>query len=170
MAGNTLRQINDDLMQLMLMMEDEDYDQQTIADTFEAVAGEREEKLNGYGVIRGEVKANIEKVDAEIKRLQARKKTLENNLKSLDWAVENSMRLTGDMKIKTEYYTFSIVKNGGKAPLIIDEGITTDDVDAEYIKWGAPSFNTDYIRERLDAGDEIPWARYGERGESLRVK
>ena len=73
------------------------------------------------------------------------------------------MILCNRKKFKTDLYSFAICKNGGAAPLEVDETAVTDD----YMK-KIP--DTAKIREALTAGKTLPFAELKERGEHLRIK
>jgi len=57
------------------------------------------------------IKGEVDVLDKEAKRLQKKKKTRENKIKSLKNYVEVSMIMMDTKKIKTKYYDFSIQKN-----------------------------------------------------------
>lgn len=57
------------------------------------------------------IKGEVDVLDREAKRLQKKKKTRENKIKSLKNYVEVSMIMMDTKKIKTKYYDFSIQKN-----------------------------------------------------------
>ena len=65
----------------------------------------------------------------------------------------------------SELFTFTIAKNGGKQPIAIQE----DQVPQEY-KVATYSTNKDLIREVLERGIELPFAKFEERGETLRIR
>jgi len=71
-------------------------------------------------------------------------------------------------KVETAYHKFSICKNGGKTPVIIDP-VDIDKVPDDYKKVET-TVNTGAVREALEAGKELEFARLGERGTHLRIK
>lgn len=81
--------------------------------------------------------------------------------------VEKLLRLHGDRKVRTAYYSVSIQKNGGLAPVEIDGSIK--DIPEEYLLHQEPKPDRDKIRKLLQT-EKVPWAHLGERGESLRIK
>lgn len=58
-------------------------------------------------------------LDKEIKRLQAKKKTAENNVKNLRKYMQLSMEAMGKEKVKTEKFSFTIKSSAPK--LVIDD-------------------------------------------------
>ncbi len=74
------------------------------------------------------------------------------------------MKETGKTKFATNLFSFNIAKNGGKQALTIDRK-----VPKEYTKTIIEN-DTDKIRQALEEGKELPFARLEPRGESLRIK
>ena len=151
------------------MAESGEFDEELIANTLEGVEGEIEIKLDSYGVIIIELQADIEKIDQEIKRLTTKKKTISNSIDYLKKMVMQTMGTLNTRKVKGDKFTWTIAKNGGKAPLIIDEDMPAISLPEEYQLWDVKP-NKEVIRQDLEAGKELPYARLGERGESLRLK
>ena len=151
------------------MAESGEFDEELISNTLEGVEGEIEIKLDSYGVIIIELQADIEKIDQEIKRLTSKKKTIANSINYLKNMVMQTMGTLNTRKVKGDKFTWTIAKNGGKAPLIIDEDMPAISLPEEYQLWDVKP-NKDVIRQDLEAGKELPYARLGERGESLRLK
>ena len=70
-------------------------------------------------------------------------------------------------KLSTDRYQISLRKPGGKAPLEIDEFmVPTEFITVETIT----NPNKDLIRQRLDAGEVLDFARYLERQDSLIIR
>lgn len=151
------------------MAESGEFDEELIANTLEGVEGEIEIKLDSYGVIVNELQADVEKIDQEIKRLTTKKKTIANSINYLKNMVMQTMGTLNTRKVKGDKFTWTIAKNGGKAPLIIDEDMPAISLPEEYQLWDVKP-NKEVIRQDLEAGKELPYARLGERGESLRLK
>lgn len=80
------------------------------------------------------------------------------------------MELTGKTKFKTDLFSFNIAKNGGKAPLVINEEYKDAGKLPERFQKMEIKADTDAIREALDAGEQLEFAAYGERGKSLRIR
>jgi hypothetical protein len=70
-------------------------------------------------------------------------------------------------KTETDSFRVSVSKNGGKMPLELD----LDNVSKEYlIDKTVVTVNKDKIREDLEAGTELPFATFVDRGTHLRIK
>ena len=165
----TLYELNVQMQTILEMAEDDELDPQLIADTLEGLEGEVEDKLDSYGIVMNELYMDIEKITVEIKRLTDAKKRISNNIDRMKEAVKASMDLMGKKKVQGNHFTWAIQKNGGKAPLIIDEDMPAISLPEEYQLWDVKP-NKEVIRQDLEAGKELPYARLGERGESLRLK
>ena len=165
----TLYSLTVQMQTILEMAEDDELDPQLIADTLEGLEGEVEDKLDSYGIVMNELYMDIEKITAEITRLTGAKKRISNNIDRMKEAVKASMDLMGKKKVQGNHFTWQIQKNGGKAPLIIDEDIPAISLPEEYQLWDVKP-NKEVIRQDLEAGKELPYARLGERGESLRLK
>lgn len=164
-----LFELTSEYMQLLELAEDPDVDPEVLSDTMEGLTGEIEDKADGYAYVITEIKGDIDKIDAEIKRLQARKKTLSNSVESIKNNLYNAMLAIGKRKLKTAKHSFTIAKNGGKIPVVYTADIDPENIPAEFIKveWDV---DKDAVREYLESGNELDFARLGERGETLRIK
>ena len=165
----TLYDLNVQMQTILEMAEDDELDPQLIADTLEGLEGEVEDKLDSYGIVMNELLMDVEKIDVELKRLTDTKKRINRNIDRMKEAVKTSMILMDKRKVQGNHFTWQIQKNGGKAPLIIDEDMPAISLPEEYQLWDVKP-NKEVIRQDLEAGKELPYARLGERGESLRLK
>lgn len=149
------------------MMYDPEVDEQTLADTMEAVFGEIEDKADGYAKIILGMKSDVLSLQEEESRLHSRRKQLENRSKYLKDTLEANMRAIGKLKFKTSLFSFNIQKNGGLEPLVID-GLL-DDIPGKFLIPQPPVVNNDAVRKFL-AEKESDWAHLEPRGESLRIR
>lgn len=165
----TLYSLTVQMQEILDMAESGEFDEELIANTLEGVEGEIEDKLDSYGVIVNELQDDIDKLDKEIKRLTAKKKTITGSIEYLKKMVMFTMEQMATKKVKGERFTWSIQKNGGKAPLIINEGVLALSVP-ERFQLVDFDFDKAEIRKALEDGEELDFAHLGERGESLRLK
>lgn len=98
-----------------------DIDDETKADTLEAIDWQQDfdEKVEGYVKVIKNLDGDEATVDAEIKRLQERKKTIQNKKKSLKDNLQTAMELTGNEKVKTALFSVSLAN--AKASVIVEE-------------------------------------------------
>lgn len=161
---SNLYELKGNWKQLADMLYEENVDEQCVLDTLEAIEGEIEDKADNYAMIIKNLIASAEAKKGEAKRMTEKANAEENRAKMLKQRLYEVMKETGKVKFKTELFSFGIQKNGGLAPLWIDEDITK--IPDEYLKKEPDSTK---IRELLKI-QEVKWAKLEERGESLRIK
>ena len=110
------------------------------------------------------LKAEADKIDAEIKRLTARKKALENNADVIKDRIYNAMKSTKKEKFKTTLFSFSIKKNPHK--LVIDDETK---IPKKYLIPQPAKIDNAAIKSELNAGKKFKYAHL-EQGESLTIK
>jgi predicted nuclease with TOPRIM domain len=162
---SSLYELKNEYKILKEMMEDESIDDQIIKDTMEGVEYEIEIKAENYAKIIRELEGDMSVIKNEIDRLKSKKERIEKNIEKLKENLKEAMLETGKTKIKTDLFSIGIQKNGGKAPMIIDEDMVPND----YLLY-TPSINKDLIRQQLEKGEKLDFAHLEERGESLRIK
>lgn len=163
-----LYEVTGNLLELQSMLEDS-VDDEVLKDTLEAVQGEFDYKLEQYAKVIKNLEADVDALKNEAKRLTDKRKVLENNITRLKQAMFDSMKTTGTTKVKGQLFTVAIQKNGGKVPVIMAEGTTTEHLPDQLVKV-VESPDLDAIREVLEAGKVVEGFSLGERGESLRIK
>ena len=104
----------------LLSMMDETDDADTLKSLFDELQGATENKLEAMAHIRTELKADEAKLKAEIERLQAKKKTVSNNIDNIEKHIIWFLVEMQISKIKTPLYNFSVSKTAG-ALKIVDE-------------------------------------------------
>lgn len=115
----TLYDLTGMYLQLQEMMEDPDIDPQLIQGSMESLNADIEAKADGYGMIIRNYEAISNGIDAEIKRLQGKKKTCENAIKRLKNDLKTSMIVTGNESIRTEKFLFTV--RAGSYSVVIDD-------------------------------------------------
>ena len=146
--SSNLYELTGEYLQLMDMLESGEYDEQTILDTLEGVSGEIEVKADSYAKIIRMLNGQVDMFKAEEERLNARRKTLENNIDRLKRNLEKCMIATGNTKFKTDLFSFSIQKN---APSIVydDRSLVPD----EYLIPQEPKVDTAALKNALKTQD-----------------
>ena len=157
--------LKEDRRKLAEMLYEEDIDEQCILDTLESIESEIEDKADDYAIIIKELIADSKACKEEKQRLEKRQKMFENRAEMLKDRLYEVMKELGKNSLKTAKFTFSICKNGGLAPLVVDEDYTN--IPQKYLKVEPDNKK---IREALDNGAKITFAHYDERGEGLRIK
>lgn len=160
-----LYEISEQHKALQLAIESDDLPAEAVADTFEALEGDFEEKAKSLHLVTKEMEGDFEAVDAEIKRLQARKKTMEIRLDWLRNYLRENMQATGINKISCPLFTITLAK--GRDIVIIDneDKIPTDYVDLET---KVKPRKTDILKA-LKEGEDVPGCHIEKSKSSLRI-
>lgn len=140
----------------------------SLSDWLEQHESSAEDKLTGYGMILRQTEAEIDAIDAEIKRLQSLKGPKLSKVTRMKNAALGYLAVTGQKKIATPLFTFSRVGNGGKAPLDLDVA-DPNEVPERFRKVHVAIDNA-AIREALEKGEELDFARFAPKGEHIRIR
>lgn len=103
---STLYELTGQYMDLMEIAEEADPD--VLRDTLEGIEGEIEDKADNYAKVIRTLEGQVDTIDAEISRLQSKKKTVKNSIDSIKSNLERSMIQTGKKKFKTDLFSFGI--------------------------------------------------------------
>ena len=144
---------------------DDPEDQEAFRNTLEGLDYELDLKADDYAAVLMQLDGRAAMIDKEIERLTAIKTAIANNTNRMKQMLQWSMEQTGRTEIKTELHTFKIQKNGGKAPLLINEPEVPDSYKKIILE-----IDREKIRAALEDGEQLPFAQIGERGTHLRVK
>lgn len=159
----TLYEITGGYRQLLDMASDPDMDPEVLRDTMEAVEGDFEDKADGYAKVIRTLEAEEAGLDAEIKRLQARKSTLATSKARIKGVLEASMRDTGKTKFKTLLFNFGIQKNPPSVAIL------SENIPLDYLVVPDPQPDKKRILAELKAGASFDWAELRQT-ESLRIR
>jgi predicted DNA-binding protein YlxM (UPF0122 family) len=169
----TLFEIGADFLRLQEMAEDPEIDQEAIKDTFEAIEGEFNEKVESWlKVIRNLQEDTL----ARERMMDDLEKKNEADLRTIDrmkGTLKQIMEATGLKKAGGAVLSATVCGVGGKKPLVWADGIKEDArlLPQKYQKVETVyKADTEAIRADLDAGIEVPGVEYGDRGTYLKVK
>lgn len=130
-----------------------------------------EQKVERYIRVIRNRQALAEDRKAEARHLAERAKVAENEADRLKKSLFTALETLGRTKMEAGPFTVSIQANGGVLPLIIADGTQVEDVPEAFVKTVVMhSIDNEQVRAKLEAGEELPFARLGERGRSLRIK
>lgn len=170
--SRTLFSISDDLEKLNELLDecaDDTEQKQLLEDWLEHLGDERDKKLDAYAALITEMQARAEVRKGEAKRLMELAAADENRAKllkdRLKWFFETHNLKT----LETSRYKLSLAKNGGKAPLVIDQSVLVSRIPERFQKVSV-DFDTAAIRDALERGERLNFAQLGERGTSMRIK
>lgn len=159
-----LYEITEDFERLREMASDPDVDPEAIRDTMEAIEADFEDKADGYAKVIQMLEADEAGLDAEIKRLQARKSAVNGNKGRIKEALESAMRQTGKLKFKTLLFSFGIQKNPPSVAILKEESVPID-----YLVVPEPQPDKKRIMAELKAGASFDWAELRQT-EALRIR
>jgi Mor family transcriptional regulator len=167
----TLFAISDDLEKLSELLDEcDDVQQRELIDSwFEQLGAERDSKLDNYCALIAEMLARAEARKVEAKRLLKLASTDENRAKLLEGRLKWFFETHNVKTLDTARYRLSLAGNGGKAPLILKDGVSPTGLPERFQKLSI-DLDTSAIREALERGEELDFAVLGERGASLRIK
>lgn len=144
----------------------EDMKPEDIADTLEGIEGEISEKAQSIVAVREGIKADIDAINAQIARLEERKKIVENRQAEMENYLKTNMQRTGISNIKCPYFSITLAK-GREKVLIENEDILPD----EYVI-ATTHEKPDRVKilKDLKAGKVVTGARLVRSDDSLRIK
>jgi hypothetical protein len=140
--------------------------EQVIKDSLEGVQGELEAKAANYIYVIQQIEMEADRAEQLEYEWGLKKKIRRSNVARLKQALKDVMTVTDQPELRAGDYTLKIVKNGGKAPLIIDKPDAVPDNMTKVII----EPDKDRIRQYLDEGNSCEWAHIAERGTHLSIK
>lgn len=142
-------------------------DDETLVLEFEKIEDEIEVKAENYAKVIKNLEALAEGLKAEEKRFYERRKVIENNIKACKDNLMWSMKQTGKEKFKTDLFSFSVAKNGGKAPLVVD--VPAADLPAE-LQSVTIDVDKDALRSYIEETGDLTYGHFAEKGEHLNIR
>ena len=167
----SLFHINEDLLMLQDLLEhvdDEDSQTEEILAFLEDTQKELSEKLDNYAELICELTARAEARKQRAKELTDLAKADESLARRLKTTLQLFFEQHSIKRQDTDRHRITLAKNGGKAPVIFDD-TSPEDLPKHYQAIVVKP-DTDAIRADLEAGKQLPFARLGERGQSIRIK
>lgn len=123
-----LFEISERYKNLAELVGSQDIEPEAIEEALRSVEGELSDKLQNITYIVKREESDINLIDEEIKRLQARKKAISNNVDRLKQYMFEAMKFADVKKVNTSLNTWSIAKNPASVN-ILDESL----IDSQYI-------------------------------------
>ncbi|MDD5851602.1 MAG: siphovirus Gp157 family protein [Galactobacillus timonensis] len=162
----TLYELSGEYLELLEMAEDPETDPQAFSDTLESLDWEFEDKADGYAKIIAQMSADSGAIGDEIKRLQARKKSMEGNIDRMKKSLQMAMETTGKRKFKTSLFSFGIQKN---PPRVVMDAENLTDIPIDYLVPQDPTVDKKKIMAELKSGAALPFAHL-EQDEGIRIR
>ena len=141
-------------------------DEQAYRDTLEGLQGELDDKVSQWARCIKNLEGEREAIKAEGDRLTKRAKSIDNEVKHMKDTLLMYLKAAGVSKAGDAVIKASIVKNGGQAPLEID--LIPVDLPEDFQKITIDA-DKEAIRAALEGGQQLEWARIGERGEHVKI-
>ena len=152
----TLYELTDQMYALLLKLEEippEDPEERetweaAIHDTLAMLADDFADKAEGYGKVMKQLQADAAAVKAEKMRLTRVQQTLENNIERMREAIKRAMLITGQKKVKTDLFSYSV---SPRLDLVIDADV--EDIPDDLVKVKAEPDKTAikaYLKENPD--------------------
>lgn len=126
-------------------------------------------KFDGYGYAIGQLTSEADFIKERIAALQERLTVKERAAKRLKDRLKAFMEGAGLKQVEGDYYIFRVQRNGGKVPVVMDESLCANDVPEHFRR---VMYRIDHaaIYNALKEGEELDFAKLGERGTHLRIK
>jgi hypothetical protein len=143
-------------------------DEQVFLDTLESITAEIGIKADNYAVVIHNIQGKREILKKEIDILQKKVEALDRNEASMKERMAETIRKVDPEKktIRGEIYKFSLQKNGGKVGIEYKDGA---EIPEKFIRVVYEP-DTDKIREALEGGEQLDFAKLKERGEHLVIR
>lgn len=171
----TLIEISNSLVELEAQLDELGFDEQSavieawLEELHCEKSEEMQDKLDNYAALISDLLARTEVRKAEAQRLMQRAKVdqgkADNLKKMLQWFFTKHELKT----VETDRYRITLAKNGGKAPIVLDEEYSVAAMPDEFVKISM-SPDLEAIREALEAGEKLEFARLSDRGQSIRIR
>ncbi len=139
---------------------------EAIKDTFEMIEGDFNDKAVAMVKVTRNMDADVSSIDDEIKRLQARKKTITNYKASLVEYLRNNMEACGISKIDCPLFNITLGKG---SPILLvedEEKVSTDWVDIKIER----KLQKANILKALKSGEKIEGCSIGTAKSSILIK
>lgn len=149
---------------LELIEQSENFDIETFNDTLEAIDDAYLDKLESTAKVIQMIDGNIGTVDSEIKRLQAKKKSMTNSKTRIKEYMQSEMERIGKDKLKGELFSFNI-QNNPPSVNILDERA----IPKQYFITPEPQLDKKAILSDLKNGINVLGAEQ-KQTKSLRIR
>lgn len=155
-----------EMTEAFAQLSNSDLDSETIRDTIESLEFDFQEKGVNIVKLTNEWESDVAAIDAEIARLQARKKTIKNRSDSLREYLRTNMQSSGINKIESPLFSVTLSKPS-KVVVIDDADLIPDDYVS--IKTTV-SPDKKKILAALKEGTDVPGVRLEDGNGRLLIK
>lgn len=131
---------------------------QACKDTLEGIAGTIQQKSLSVARIIKNLEAEAAAVDSEIKRLQARKRSRENQKNFLRDMLRTSWEIADVKQAKDEFFTISLRRSAGRVRVVDIEALKAVPEFWKPYEYDESNLEKSKISEALKAGETVPGA------------
>ena len=149
---------------LWALVEDEEMDLTQLEQAMQSVEGDIQEKAEGMAKIVKQIDGDVTTIKAEMDRLAAKKKALENKKDGLKAYLTEQLGIAGLDKVKTPIFTVAM-QNNPPSVNVLDE----TQIPRNYFIPQDPVLDKKGILAALKEGQEVPGAEI-KQGRSLRIR
>ena len=167
---SALHEITGNHKELMTLVDSEELTLEQVADTFDSIEGEFNDKAVSLVAVKENMQVNVNALDEEIKRLQGIKKTIVNRQESMLEYLRTNMEATGISKIesldKPPFFTITLAKPRDVVSINDSNKIPTDYLN---IKTSMTPMKAEILKA-LKEGKEVEGASLAKGKSSVRIK
>jgi hypothetical protein len=162
----TLYELSGQYLALAELADDPNMPPEALQDSLEGLEGAIEVKAQALLQVVAGMEGDTGAIDAEIKRLQERKRVIENRANRLRQYLFDNMQATGISKISCPLFAITLAK--GRPVVVIDDA---SQIPPQYIKTTITETPIKAeILKALKAGEAVPGCYLGESKQSLRIR
>lgn len=152
-------------------VEEEEFDPEAIKGTLEGMQGEFRKKAENIAKITKMFDGCISNLDAEIARMEELKAMYKKKSDGLKSVLKESMIMREDTDFSEGAFKFKVINNGGVLPLKWAREMKAEELPKKFQKVKTEVLvDNEEIRKALDAGEQLDFVGYGERGKRLAIK
>jgi hypothetical protein len=150
---------------------DANADAAVVAQWIADLDGQVAAKLESVGRYLRMQELSAEAAHTEAERLRAQAARHERRVARVKDAVMHLLDAAALKRIETQTFSFTVAGDGGRAPVVVDD-VDPADVAATHPELVAvvTQINKPAVREHLERGGSLPFARLAPRGRHLRVR
>lgn len=153
--------------ELMEMEELEPEMQEALEDALNNLGEDIEIKLENYAKIIKNFESDIAGLKTEEDRLNKKRKTLENSIKTMKQRMTEAMISTGKVDIKGELFKFKVQAN---PPSVVMDEQYIENVPEKYLIPQEPKLDKKKLAEDLKAGVDLDGVAHLEANVSVRIR
>ena len=152
---SAIYEISSNILDLLIMIEDNEVNvtDKCVIDTFEGLEGELDDKVNEWCRVIKSIEYEKKNLSEEIKRLQTKKISKENEVKKMRSALCDVLKKLGYDKYKTAEYTLYSFKSD---KLDLKKELVPDELRKERV---TKVIDEKAIKDLLLAGEDLPYAK-----------